>query len=309
MSPNLGQGRGYAVFPPFIKFLLAANVAIFLVQSVFLMGLTYSGRPVEETVMTLFALWPVESGFMPWQLLTYQFMHGSFGHLFFNMLALWMFGMELENLWGTKKFATYYLLSGIAAGAVHIAISPLLKETLGPTVGASGSIMGVLLAFGLTFPTRPVMMFPIFFPIPARIFVMIYAGIDLLSGLFNTSDGVAHFAHLGGALGGYLLLKFGEPLFRMIDRKGGPIPTRLREEDNIIEAEFRDLPSRYERREVLTPTAPPPPRTNTPTRFVVDGAPITQEMIDEILDKISQAGYHSLTEAEKRVLFEVSRQL
>jgi len=167
----------------------------------------------------------------------------------------------------------------------------------------------VLLAFGLTFPTRPVMMFPIFFPIPARIFVMIYAGIDLLSGLMNTSDGVAHFAHLGGALGGFLLLKFGEPLFRFIDRKSGPRPTRLRDEDNIIEAEFRDLPSRYERREVVTSTAPPPPKTTTPTRFVVDGAPITQEMIDEILDKISQAGYHSLTEKEKRVLFEVSRQL
>ncbi|MCX6139515.1 MAG: rhomboid family intramembrane serine protease [Candidatus Kapabacteria bacterium] len=309
MSNTFGAGRGYSVFPPFIKFLLIANVAIYLVQSVFLTGLTFGGRPIDDTVMSLFALWPLESGFMPWQLITYQFMHGSIGHLFFNMLALWMFGMELENLWGTKKFATYYLLCGIAAGALHIGISPLLKDVLGPTIGASGSIMGVLLAFGLTFPTRPVMMFPIFFPIPARIFVLLYAGIDLLSGVFNTGDGVAHFAHLGGALGGWLLLKFGDPLFRFVDKASDGVPRGLRNEDEIIEAEYRDVPQRNERRDALIHTMPMPKVTSTPTRFVADGVPVTQERIDEILDKISQAGYHSLTENEKRVLFEVSRQL
>jgi membrane associated rhomboid family serine protease len=311
MAPIFGQGRGYSVFPPFIKFLLLTNVAVFLVQSFFLAGLTYGGASVDNAVMELFALWPFDNGFLPWQLLSYQFLHGSFGHLFFNMFALWMFGMELENLWGTRKFAMYYTLSGIAAGLVHLAVSPLLRELGGPTVGASGSIMGVLLAFGLTFPTRPVMMFPIFFPIPARIFVLLYAGIDLISGFLNTGDGVAHFAHLGGALGGFLLLKFGGPLFRLVDKNDPVLPRGFADEDEIVDVSYRDIPRPQRTYEppVTFVTPPAPPRTHTPTRFVVDGEPITQEAIDEILDKISQAGYHSLTEREKRILFEVSRQL
>ncbi len=312
MSSLFGQGRGNTMFPPFIKFLLVTNVAVFLVQSFFLAGLTFRGNPIELSMMQLLALWPWEGGFLPWQVVSYQYLHGGFGHLFFNMFALWMFGMELENLWGTKRFALYYTLSGIAAGIVHIVISPLLGGLHGPTVGASGSIMGVLLAFGLTFPNRPVMMFPIFFPIPARIFVLLYAGIDLFFGLFNSGDGVAHFAHLGGALGGFLLLKFGAPLFRFID-KDDPYRPMSGGEANVYDVNFRDAPPRY-----VPPVYEPPAShsssapvatTATPTRFVVDGEPLTQEAIDAILDKISQAGYHSLTEREKRILFEVSRQL
>jgi membrane associated rhomboid family serine protease len=300
-------------FPPFIRFLLIANVVVFVVENLFLAGLTYGGTRLDTLMMQWFALMPIDSGFLPWQLISYQFMHGSIGHLFFNMLALWMFGMELEHLWGTRRFATYYLLSGIAAGATHILINTLMGGPGAPTVGASGSIMGVLLAFGLTFPTRPVMMFPIFFPIPARIFVMLYAGLDLVMGIMNTNDGVAHFAHLGGALGGWLLLRFGAPLFRLVDDQSGAMPRGLRDED-AIDVEYRDVPRqrvRYDYQNETTTAPPPPaaPRTATPTRFVVDGEAITQEAIDEILDKISQAGYHSLTEHEKRILFEVSRQL
>ena len=300
-------------FPPFIRFLLIANVVVFVVENLFLAGLTYGGTRLDTLMMQWFALMPIDSGFLPWQLVSYQFMHGSIGHLFFNMLALWMFGMELEHLWGTRRFATYYLLSGIAAGATHILINTLMGGPGAPTVGASGSIMGVLLAFGLTFPTRPVMMFPIFFPIPARIFVMLYAGLDLVMGIMNTNDGVAHFAHLGGALGGWLLLRFGAPLFRLVDDQSGAMPRGLRDED-AIDVEYRDVPRqrvRYDYQNETTTAPPPPaaPRTATPTRFVVDGEAITQEAIDEILDKISQAGYHSLTEHEKRILFEVSRQL
>jgi len=300
-------------FPPFIRFLLIANVVVFVVENLFLAGLTYGGTRLDTLMMQWFALMPIDSGFLPWQLISYQFMHGSIGHLFFNMLALWMFGMELEHLWGTRRFATYYLLSGIAAGATHILINTLMGGPGAPTVGASGSIMGVLLAFGLTFPTRPVMMFPIFFPIPARIFVMLYAGLDLVMGIMNTNDGVAHFAHLGGALGGWLLLRFGAPLFRLVDDQSGAMPRGLRDED-AIDVEYRDVPRqrvRYDYQNETTTAPPPPaaPRTVTPTRFVVDGEAITQEAIDEILDKISQAGYHSLTEHEKRILFEVSRQL
>lgn len=272
------------------------------------MGLTYQGVSLSDTLISMFALWPLDRGFMPWQVITYQYLHGGFGHIFFNMLALWMFGMELENIWGTRRFATYYTLAGVSAAIVHIIISPMLGSAAAPTVGASGSIMGVLLAFGLIFPDRPVMMFPIFFPIPARIFVLMYAALDLVLGVTSSGDGVAHFAHLGGALGGFLMLKFGEPLFRVIERKGS---ARSRRRPQYVEAEFRDLPTEpLSSRRSQTHSQPEPPEpAGTLTRFIIDGERITQEQIDAILDKISQAGYHSLTEKEKRILFEVSRQI
>jgi hypothetical protein len=131
-----------------------------------------------------------------------------------------------------------------------------------------------------------------------------------MNGLFNSDDGVAHFAHLGGAIGGYLLIKFGEPLFRKIDgtRSNG----RMQRGATIIDADFRDLP-----RESSMPlyeyspqtTSPRTPPTFTPTKFIVDGQAISQEQIDQILDKISKGGYHGLSEREKNILFEVSRQL
>ncbi|MFN5377205.1 MAG: rhomboid family intramembrane serine protease [Ignavibacteria bacterium] len=307
MSAHFGQGR-MGAFPPVIKFLLACNVIVFIIYSLFLQGMTFGGIPVDQVVMENFALWPAGSGsFFPWQLLSYQFMHGGISHLLFNMLALWMFGVELEYIWGSRKFATYYILSGVAAGVVHLVVTPLLGGGLAPTIGASGSIMGVLLAFGMTFPDRPIMMFPLFFPIPARIFVMIYAGFDLISGLFNAGDGVAHFAHLGGALGGFLLIKFGEPLFRKIE--GSQYSGSQTRRPNIIDADFRDVPQtpRYDYQAPTQPQRETQPQT--PTKFVVDGQPISQEQIDQILDKISKGGYHGLSEREKNILFEVSRQL
>lgn len=306
-QPFLG-GKGFSVFPPFIKFLLFANIGIYLFTSMFVMGFTFRGAPLDSTLLDTFALWPLENGFFPWQLITYQYLHGGFTHIFFNLLALWMFGMELENIWGTKRFAVYYTLSGIAAGLVHIFISPLLGASLAPTVGASGSIMGVLLAFGLIFPDRPVMMFPIFFPIPARIFVLLYAGLDLVLGLTSASDGVAHFAHLGGALGGFLLLRFGEPLFRLIDGKRSGTNRRRPE---YVDVEYRDLPTDplSTSRPVVHQIAEVPEPEGTPSRFVIDGERMTQEQIDAILDKISQSGYHSLTEKEKYILYKVSQQL
>jgi len=311
MSAQFGQGR-MGAFPPVIKFLLASNVIVFIIQSIFLQGMTFGGLPIDVVVMEKFALWPATSGsFLPWQLLSYQFMHGGISHLLFNMLALWMFGVELEYIWGSRKFAAYYVLSGIAAGVFHLVITPLLGGGLAPTIGASGSIMGILLAFGMTFPDRPIMMFPLFFPIPARIFVMIYAGFDLINGLFNAGDGVAHFAHLGGALGGFLLIKFGEPLFHRIE--GAQYRDSYQRRSNIIDADFRDVPRRrpvptYDYAQPLQESVRET-TAHTPTRFVVDGQSISQEQIDQILDKISKGGYHGLSEHEKNILFEVSRQL
>jgi len=111
MSAQFGQGR-MGAFPPVIKFLLASNVIVFIIQSIFLQGMTFGGLPIDVVVMEKFALWPATSGsFLPWQLLSYQFMHGGISHLLFNMLALWMFGVELEYIWGSRKFAAYYVLS------------------------------------------------------------------------------------------------------------------------------------------------------------------------------------------------------
>lgn len=301
------------IFPPFIKFLFVANGLIFFLQLFLDSGFRFGGVPIDDVITQYFALWPVNSGnFMPWQLISYQFMHGGFGHIFFNMFALWMFGMELENIWGTKKFAAFYLLSGIAAGLVHLGVGMAFGSSAAyaPTIGASGAIMGVLLAFGMTFPTRPVMIFPLFFPIPARIFVVLYAGFDLIMGISNSSDGVAHFAHLGGALAGFLLIRFGDPLWSWLAKQGSQRTTWT--EQPYVDARFREpsgAPSRPPVQIRYESPSPATPATQTPSRFVVDGRTVTQEEIDAILDKISVSSYHNLSDEEKKILFEVSKQL
>jgi membrane associated rhomboid family serine protease len=154
-----------------------------------------------------FALWPLQSGlFWPWQLVSYGFLHGSMLHLFFNMLGLWMFGSELERLWGRSRYAQFLLASLLAAALTQLLITWLTGSNV-PTVGASGALFGLLLAFGMLFPNRTIM--PLFPPIPmkARTFVIVFGVIELLFGLSGRS-GVAHFAHLGGMLGGFLMIRF-----------------------------------------------------------------------------------------------------
>lgn len=155
----------------------------------------------------LFALWPLQSGlFWPWQLVSYGFLHGSILHLFFNMLGLWMFGSELERLWGRKRYAQFLLASLLSAALAQLLVTWLTGSNV-PTVGASGALFGLLLAFGMLFPNRTIM--PLFPPIPmkARTFVIVFGVIELLFGLSGRS-GVAHFAHLGGMLGGYLTIRY-----------------------------------------------------------------------------------------------------
>ena len=155
----------------------------------------------------LFALWPLQSGlFWPWQVVSYGFLHGSLMHLFFNMLGLWMFGSELERLWGRKRYAQFLLASLLAAALTQLLITWLTASNV-PTVGASGALYGLLLAFGMLFPNRTIM--PLFPPIPmkARTFVIVFGVIELLFGLSGAS-GVAHFAHLGGMLGGFLMIRY-----------------------------------------------------------------------------------------------------
>ncbi len=154
-----------------------------------------------------FALWPLASGnFWPWQVVTYGFLHGDTLHLFFNMLGLWMFGAELERLWGQKRYLHFLLASLLAAAAAQLLIT-YLTGSRAPTVGASGALYGLLLAFGMLFPNRVIM--PLFPPIPmkARTFVIVFGVIELAAGLWGRT-GIAHFAHLGGMVGGWLMISY-----------------------------------------------------------------------------------------------------
>ena len=198
---------------PVLKTLLILNIAIYFLDNILLGMIPISGIPLKYWTMQLFALQPFDAfstnfTFFPWQLLTYQFMHADFGHLFFNMFALWMFSTELEENWGSAKFLVFYLLSGIGAGLTHLVISPIIGQ-LAPTIGASGSLYGIILAFAMMNPDRKIMMFPLFIPIPARIFGIGMMILSFIIGL-TSQDGVAHFAHFGGALTGLILLRVGE---------------------------------------------------------------------------------------------------
>ena len=182
--------------PPITQALLLLNVALFCLD-VF----------VGPWFTQLFALWPLGHGFMPWQVVTYAFLHGGIGHLFFNMLGLWMFGAELERVWGQNRFIQFYFASVLSAALAQLLVTSLLGS-MGPTVGASGALFGLLLAFAMMFPNRTIM--PLFPPIPmkAKYFVALYGGLELLLGVTGSSSGVAHFAHLGGMLGGYLMIRY-----------------------------------------------------------------------------------------------------
>ncbi len=153
------------------------------------------------------ALWPLQHGFMPWQPVTYAFLHGSFNHLFFNMLGLWMFGSELERLWGTKRFIQFFFASVLMAAAVQLVVG-LLSGSPSPTVGASGGLFGLLLGYGVIFGNRTITMIIPPVQMKARTYAIVFGSIELLLGVFGSGEGVAHFAHLGGMLGGWLVLLY-----------------------------------------------------------------------------------------------------
>ena len=190
--------------PPLTQTLLIANVAIFFLMQAGMM-------PAIESL----ALWPLDSGlFAPWQLITYGFLHASLGHLAFNMFGLWMFGAELERVWGPRRMALFYFTSVLVA-ALTQQIVTLAMGASGPTVGASGGLFGLLLGFAMVFPNR--MIVPLIPPIPMRapVFVALYGFVELAFGVTGTMNGVAHFAHLGGLLGGWLVIRYwrGQPPF------------------------------------------------------------------------------------------------
>jgi len=196
--------------PPVTTSLIVANVAIFLLFS-----------SVGDVLAPL-ALWPIGAarytgvGFAPWQLVSYAFLHGSFLHLLFNMFALYMFGGAIEQVFGSRRYLAYYAVCVISAGLTQLLFA-WMTGGIYPTVGASGGVFGLLLAYALYFPNNRVMLLFPPIPMPARVFVLVYAVIELVMGATGVQSGVAHFAHLGGMIGGFIMLRYwrgGGPTWR-----------------------------------------------------------------------------------------------
>ncbi len=241
MNMRSFRPTGFNILPPVVKNLLIINGLFFLAmlafQSAFQMDLSkYLGLHYVAS-----------ENFSPYQFVTYMFMHGGMGHIFFNMFALWMFGKTLEEVWGPKRFLTYYLVTGIGAAVIQTIITFIRIQSIEAsltadlidvvyreggaildqgmnyqnlamaklnlminttTVGASGAVFGLLLAFGMLFPNSVIYLY-FAIPIKAKWFVMIYGAIELYSGIANNpSDNVAHFAHLGGMIFGFFLIKY-----------------------------------------------------------------------------------------------------
>jgi len=226
-----------------------------------------------------------------------MFMHAGFTHILFNMLALWMFGMELEHVLGSRKFLTFYLLCGLGGGLANLLIAPMFTS-VGPTIGASGAVYGVLLAFGMMFPDRPIYIY-FLLPIKAKYFVLMYMALEIFS--VGSVDGIAHFAHLGGALVGFVYL--------IADgyRFGSSISSHKKDGLFSIFSNFSNTPKRSFSHDEYGDV------TDANVYDIKDQKKDTkqqhQQQIDEILDKISRNGYQSLTEEEKRILFEASKKL
>lgn len=191
--------------PPFTQALIIANVVVYLLESV--MG---------NVLFQWFALWPGAGPGLaalpiltPWQLVTYSFLHGGLMHVGFNMFALWMFGAEVERVWGPRRMAMAYFASVVSGAVAQLLVGGLFVATGGPVIGASAGVFGILLAYALIFPNRTIVLLIPPIPMPARVFVLLYAGLELVLGVTGTQEGVAHFAHLGGLLGGWLVYKYG----------------------------------------------------------------------------------------------------
>ena len=286
--------QGFSILPLVVKNLLIINGIFFLATIAFdyvwhvdladYLGLHYIGA----------------SDFRPYQFVTYMFMHGSFAHIFFNMFALWMFGNTLENAWGPKRFLIFYFVCGIGAGLTqelvqYIQLHDMIQNyqfvrmgtrsvpvdeylNMLTTVGASGAVYGILLAFGMMWPNSRIYIY-FAIPIKAKWFVIIYGLIELFSG-FSSVDNVAHFAHVGGMLFGFLLIMYWryqmgdwKPRFHININKNKGFDNGRPKSDWDYNKERAD----------------------------------DERRTDEILDKISKGGYDSLTKEEKDFLFRQSK--
>jgi membrane associated rhomboid family serine protease len=310
--------RNYSLLPPIVKNLLIINAIMYLATVAF----ATRGIDLSEVLGLHFV---TSHGFAIWQPITYMFMHGNFWHLFFNMFALWMFGAALENSWSAKRFLLYYMVCGVGAGLIQMLVIGLkiysLSQHFSPeviqiiqengaqilnqgknyvgemgslnaainavTVGASGSVFGLLLAFGMMYPNSVIYIY-FLLPLKAKWFVMIYGVIELFYGITGTSDGIAHFAHLGGMLFGFLLIlywnkgnrffKLRIPAFKKKRNRKYTVSSNYHYENHYISDEEYN----YQKK-------------------------LKEEKLNHILDKISKSGYESLTQEEKEFLFSQKR--
>ena len=300
--------------PTVTKNLLIINVLAFLAY------LVLGNRGID--LNSMFGLhFFLASDFHFYQLFTYMFMHAGWTHIFFNMFALWMFGCVVENVWGPKKFLFYYISCGIGAGLIQevsqfaslyfllndhgmslgmmdfLRVASMHAQELNAwtTVGASGAIYAILLAFGMIFPEERIFIFPLPIPIKAKWFVLIYVAIELFSALGTQGDDVAHFAHLGGMLFGFLMIKYWQ------HHPGGGYGGYGRNKGQQF---FDNLKRGWENRSHK--------KSDNGTSFRNDNKDweynankkAEQEEIDRILDKIRKSGYDSLTKDEKQKLFD-----
>lgn len=256
---RFGFGGGYTTQA--VKYLLFANGIAYLLQSIF-----------GNALIKWFGLHPayIFKYFFIWQFITYMFLHGDFLHILLNMFILWMFGCEVERNWGSREFLKYYFICGIGAGLFHLVFN--LSSAI-PVVGASGAIYGILIAFAMLFPDRPIIIFPFFIPLKAKYWVIVFGSLALLFGILDGGDGIAHFAHLGGMVIGFLYLKFGWKL-------------------TLFQRDFiRRKKNKWELQRKI--------------KFKQQESQFRKE-VDVILDKINEVGYENLTEKEKRTLKKAS---
>ena len=262
------------------------------------------------------------SDFHVWQFLTYMFLHGGFTHILFNMFALWMFGSVIERVWGPKKFLFYYIVCGLGAGIVqeivqyvsyvaqgleayeYVAVNGMRLPmdqyiNMWTTIGASGAVYGILLAFGMIFPNERIFIFPIPVPIKAKWLIIGYFALELFAAVNSAGDGVAHMAHIGGMVFGYLLIRHWR---KQPDTMGGFGRSYGQEFFERLKRQYEDR-KRDSRMKAH--------RTETEARWETDEEynrrqREEQEEIDAILDKIRKSGYDSLTKEEKQKLFNKS---
>jgi membrane associated rhomboid family serine protease len=194
----------FANLSPTVRALLLANLGVYALQAVFGPG-----------IMAPFELWPLHSDlldgglpFEPWQLVSYGFVHLEFWHLFANMFALYMFGPDVERLLGGARFRVFYLVCVVGAACAQLLVTATIHPSPYPTLGASGGVFGLLLAYGMAYPHRRLLLLFPPIPMPAWLFVTLYGVMELLLGIFATNQGVAHFAHLGGMAAGYALIRY-----------------------------------------------------------------------------------------------------
>ena len=301
--------------PTMTKNLLIVNVLAFIATFVF----ERSGIDLTRMLGLHFFL---ASEFHIYQFITYMFLHGGFTHILFNMFALWMFGSVIERVWGPKKFLFYYICCGVGAGFTQELVQYITYSMEGiaayqyvnaggvqmttdayinlwTTIGASGAVYGILLAFGMIFPNERLFIIPFPFPIKAKWLIVGYIAIELFSAMSGPGDGVAHMAHLGGMLFGFLLIRYWQ---KHPDSSAGFGRSRGQEF-------FDNLKRKYDARQTqqhMNAEHTSDPRRETDEEYNARQRK-NQEEVDAILDKIRKSGYDSLTKEEKKKLFDQSR--